>query len=828
MACQVTSTARSGRYQIVTDYITDPDRASVVMRTRLDPLTGDGRDLQLYVRYDATVNGNGGGGPSNAGADDATVDIGTTALVSSDKNTATSADQRDYGTPLSGALRGGCAFAATSSGYAGTESDGLTQLDRDHQLTQTYPEALQGNVVQTARVIAVPRQPVVLALGYGPSPEEAVKVAGESLGAPFQQLYDKYTAQWREYDAALAPVPAADPVTYRRSVNILKASEDKTFPGAVVSSLASPWGQAVSAAEATDGKPVYFGSYRQISARDMYHAFTGLLFAGDKTTATDMVRWLFERQQKPDGAMPRRSLLNGKPVFDSAREQLDETAYPILMALQAGLDRDEQLYTGHIARAADFLVARGPASGADRWQEQDGYEPSTIAAQIAGLVSAAVIAQRNSDPVRSRLYLATADHFQRNVKNWTVTNTGPHGRHFIRLSKTGAPDAPITYNLGHGSIEVDQRYVVAPGFLELTRLGALSPRDPDVIRSLEVIDQTIKRDTPTGPGWYRYGTVTAGSEDGYGECHEPDPTMCPADGAPLPNGNVGSGHLWPVLAGERGEHALQVGDKDTASTLLTVLTAQTSGAGLVPEQVWENPAVPASPFGTDPAVASIGLQPGQPTGSAAPLTWAQAQYVRLAMSMAGDRPVEQPAEVRARYVERCQCPPAGPLPITLDAPAAPNRLARAVTGKTIAGMQVDIAQTSGTTTTVVSTTAGPDGTFTAELPDPEGPSVVTAVATQGEQTGYAQLATDPAQAPAPLITSSASADVPTTAPPEQTPAATTEAPSTEATTRPVTGPVTGPSLTPTSTSSSVPATATRTPSSSSSPTPSYMMEARNW
>jgi glucoamylase len=326
-----------------------------------------------------------------------------------------------------------------------------------------------------------------------------------------------------------------------------------------------------------------------------------------------------------------------------------------------------------------------------------------------------------------------------------VTNTGPHGRHFIRLSRNGVPDAPITYNLGYGSVEVDQRFVVAPGFLELTRLGALAPRDPDVLRSLEVIDQTIKRETPTGPGWYRYGTVTSGTEDGYGECHEPDPTTCPANGTPWATGHVGSGHLWPVLAGERGEHALQLGDRDTATTLLNVLAAQTSGAGLVPEQVWENPAVPASPFGTDPAVASIGLQPGRPTGSAAPLTWAQAQYVRLAMSIPAGRPIEQPAEVRARYVERCQCPPTGALPITLDAPARADRVMRTVTGKTIGGMQVDIAQT-GTTTTVVSTTAGPDGNFTAELPEPDGPSVITAVATQGEQTGYAQLVMDGAAA----------------------------------------------------------------------------------
>ena len=35
MSCRVTSTARSGAYKIVTDYVTDPDRNTLVMRTRL-------------------------------------------------------------------------------------------------------------------------------------------------------------------------------------------------------------------------------------------------------------------------------------------------------------------------------------------------------------------------------------------------------------------------------------------------------------------------------------------------------------------------------------------------------------------------------------------------------------------------------------------------------------------------------------------------------------------------------------------------------------------------------------------------------------------------
>src|SRR5829696_3596031 len=56
MACRVTSTPRRGGYSLVTDYVTDPSRDSVVMRTQLSGPA----DLKVFVRYDATVNGNGG------------------------------------------------------------------------------------------------------------------------------------------------------------------------------------------------------------------------------------------------------------------------------------------------------------------------------------------------------------------------------------------------------------------------------------------------------------------------------------------------------------------------------------------------------------------------------------------------------------------------------------------------------------------------------------------------------------------------------------------------------------------------------------------------
>ena len=556
------------------------------------------------------------------------------------------------------------------------------------------------------------------------------------------------------YDKGLNPPPKTFPglnkqeadrlrSAYWLSANVLKASEDKTFPGAVVASLASPWGQAVSAGDTPGGKPVYFGSYREVFARDLYESFTGLMAAGDLSTARATVRFLFERQQLADGRFPRNSLVNGKQAPDTGGDQLDETAYPILMAYQAGLQHDGSLWADHVRKAADFVVAHGPSFGSERWEEQSGYSPSTIAAEIAGLVAAGRIADVNGDHARARVYRATADHFQRSIKGWTVTTTGPYatGRYFIRLAKNGDPNEAVTYNLGNGGPDADQRAVIDAGFLELTRLGILPADDADVQRSLPVVDDTIRRDTDSGPGFYRYGTATPGTEDGYGDCYEPDATNCSPNGKPWPTGNSGSGHVWPVLNGERAEQHLQTGEAATAARLLLGMQRFASGIGLVPEQAWEDPDLPASPFGTNPETASIGFENGGAAGSASPLTWAQAQQVRLTQSLGRSRPVEQPRIVRKRY--QPTPPPAAPVDVTAPADGATVTTATVdVTGTTTPGATVDVASTAtdtGGATTVVTVQADAGGAFSATVPAPFGTSVITvAVTTAGGATGYAR------------------------------------------------------------------------------------------
>jgi glucoamylase len=249
------------------------------MRTRLAPLAGHRQSvagLKVYVRYDATVDNTGGGGPSNAGANNATIDPATTALVSSD----TQAPTGPFAAQVTGALVASRPFLAESSGFVGTPSDGLEQLSTYHRLAHDYLSATDGNVVQTAEVDTTLGQPFTLALGFGQDARAAISAASSSATAPFDKTLADYVSGWQDYDRSLHGPPAGLPglsatadaqmrAMYWLSANVLKADEDKTYPGAFVASPTDPWGQAVPATTTHPG-----WTYREIFARDSYETLT--------------------------------------------------------------------------------------------------------------------------------------------------------------------------------------------------------------------------------------------------------------------------------------------------------------------------------------------------------------------------------------------------------------------------------------------------------------------------------------------------------------------------------------------------------------------------
>ncbi len=606
------NTEKSGRWRITKTYVTDPRRATVLLKVGFASLTG--HPYRLYALYNPRLSN---------GASDKLDDSGRSqgsALLAHDAKTGS-------------ALVASPAFTETSSGYLGT-SDGWQDLRADHRMDWHY-DAPGGNVVQTGRtaLTGVGRhRDLTLALGFGATDGAALRTARASLDSGFRAVSTAYAGGWHSYVRGLNRPPSslrtpAERQVYYASVMVLAALEDKTYRGGFVASPTMPWSWGTNAALENPS-----GAYHLVWARDLYEKASGLLADGDRAAAGRALDYLFGTQQKADGSFPQNSTVDGTPHWTNT--QLDEVADPIVLAWQLGR-RDAGTWK-HVKAAADYIVSHGPRTPQERWENQDGYSPATIGAQIAGLVCAADLARSAGDAASARHYLGTADAWRARVKGWTVTSTGPYSAkpYFLRLTKDGMPDAGTKYNIGDsGPDNVDQRAVVDPSFLELVRLGVLPANDPAVTNSLKVVDARLGEQTPAGEFWHRYDF------DGYGE---------QADGSGwnigFPAGSGATrGRLWPLFAGERGEYEIAAGQH--AGARLAAMAATANSGGLLAEQVWDN----------SPPAGLPGFTPGTPTLSATPLGWAHGQYVRLAWSIEKRRSVSTPSVVACRYTSHAAC-----------------------------------------------------------------------------------------------------------------------------------------------------------------------------
>jgi glucoamylase len=407
------------------------------------------------------------------------------------------------------------------------------------------------------------------------------------------------------------------------------AAEDKRHRGAFVASPTSPW---VWGDEVPDlSSPS--GAYHLVWARDAYQFGTALWAMGDRSAVRRMVHWLFTVQQKPDGSFPQNSDVSGKPVWTGL--QLDEVALPIVLAHLSGSD-GRRLYA-HVKKAADFLVdfvdpdtgRHAPFTPQERWENQSGYSPNTIAAEIAGLVCAADMARHHGDRASARHWLRVADRWKARVKAWTVTTNGPLSKrpYFLRLTKNGRPNTGLTYAIGDGGPKaVDQRRVLDPSFLDLVRFGILGPHDRVVRSSLAVVDRKLEVRTPNGPLWHR------ASFDGYGETRSGGEWTITDPGT-----HTTLGRVWPLLTAERGEYAVTAGA--SAMRYLRTVARTSNGSDLLAEQAWDG----------RPPTGRACCRLGEGTRSATPLIWTHAALVRLAWSIQRGVPVDQQAVVADRY-----------------------------------------------------------------------------------------------------------------------------------------------------------------------------------
>ena len=315
-----------------------------------------------------------------------------------------------------------------------------------------------------------------------------------------------------------------------------------------------------------------------------------------------------------------------------------------------------------IARAARFIARTGPATGQDRWEETAGLTPSTLAPVVAALV---VAAGHLPEPAATYC-LELADDWNASIEGWTyargtrlATEHGVDG-HYVRIASpdvlAGAPlSTPVSLrNQPPGASMVPGDEMIGTDFLALVRFGLRLPGDPRIVSSLALADSLLRTDTPSGPVWHRY------NGDGYGE-HE--------DGSAYDGTGIGRG--WPILVGERGHYELDAG-RD-AWPYLEAMRRMASGGGMLPEQVWDAAPIPERH-----------LAAGRPSGSAMPLAWAHAEYVKLVRSIALGHSIDRPEAAWQRYrgiapkttratwrfaAPRPSIPPARTLRLELMAPA---------------------------------------------------------------------------------------------------------------------------------------------------------------
>jgi len=585
------NTATSGAWKIIKTYTTDPGRNTVLIDVRFQ--TRD-KTLALYTYFNPSLN--------NSGMND-------TAWTESDSLLANDADK------FSALLVSG-GFGETNSGFYPV-SDGLDQLKRNGRIVTAYTRAENGNVAQLGRI----NQPAqfTVALGFGNGAGAALAAARGSLAKGFSVCRKEYEEGWRRMVRRLPRVGAKYQAQFNLAALVLKAHEDKTFRGANVASLSAPW------ITGTVANGPYVGGYHLVWARDLYQVATAYMALGDRAAAARALNYLFTVQQRADGSFPQITWVDGRAIGDAV--QMDEVSYPLILAYQLGRT-DRETYFKHIKPAADYMVRIGPVTQQERWEEKAGYSPATIAAEIAGLVCAAEIARRNGDEASARKYLDTADDWARKVESWTATTNGGYGdgNYYLRLTQKGTPNAGEKIELNNNAGVADERELVDPSFLELVRLGIKSPRDPLIEKSLKVVDQLIRVDTPHGAAWYRY------VRDGYGEME---------DGRPWnwDQKYTGKGHLWALLTGERGQYELARGEFGKARERLDTMLGFANEGMMLPEQVWDKQGP-----GRD-------LMFGEGAGSATPLAWSTAQFIRLVINLRERKNLDMPDVVAARYLK---------------------------------------------------------------------------------------------------------------------------------------------------------------------------------
>ncbi|MCS3431574.1 glycoside hydrolase family 15 protein [Klebsiella sp. BIGb0407] len=579
------------RYRLELEIVADPVRDALLIRYQLD-----GEGLKLYPLLAPHLDGDG---DNNTGY---VTDQGLLA----EKNNQCLFLAADQG------------FSRSSVGYVGT-SDGWQDFSQHQRMTWEYSQAGPGNIAMLGELTS---DSGTLALAFASNPEGAMTLAKSALVAGFAQAKNQYIHHWTEWHKNVdfpqkKPLskPLADAI--KTSISVLKTHEGRTFPGAMVASLSTPWGDAHK-------DP---GGYHLVWPRDSVEVGFALLAYGLIEEVRALLAYLIAIQQ-PDGHWMQNNYTDGRAYWQGI--QLDEVALPVLFA--AKLHEEGLLGDMHgavvkmVQKALTYIALHGPSSPQDRWEENAGINPFTLSVCIAALVAGAE--SGFVDDGDRHYALSLADDWNERLESWVYVHDSELDRehqiagHYIRLN-------PAWHSARYGHVTLRNRHeetiktrsLLGMEYLCMVRFGLRDAMDSRICDTTKLVDKLLRVDLQAGPYYYRY------NEDGYGEHH---------DGRAFDGSGIG--RLWPLLSGERGHYAVSSGED--VQPYINAMLASASMGGMLPEQIWDQADIPER-----------GLIKGRPSGSAMPLNWAHAELVKLIYAEESGKPIERLDVVYQRYVE---------------------------------------------------------------------------------------------------------------------------------------------------------------------------------
>ena len=412
---RLVNTAKSGNWRITKTFVTDPARSSVLEDVTFESLTG--KAYQLYLLHDL------GAVDDRQRRHRAHRRRRLAAVLATAPTPAPSSPARRWARPP----------AATSAPpTAGPTSRPTTRW------TGPYDATAPGNVVQTGRVKVngLPEPPAASPSRSASARTEAAALSHARRRRSAAASPPRGRRTTRAGPATSAPSSRCRP---RRRAGRPSGTSPRwcsrparTRPCAAASSR-HPTGPGPGRTRCSTS-PSTTRSGRATSTRSR----PGCSRSATTPAANRALDFLWTVQQRADGSFPQNSRLDGTPVFGDL--QMDEVAFPIVLAHQLG--RTGAADWAHVKKSADYVVAHGPRTPQERWENATGYSPATIAAEIAGLVCAADIATKNGDnasrgdvPGQGRRVAAAA------CESMTATTTGPYSPspYYLRVTANGRP-----------------------------------------------------------------------------------------------------------------------------------------------------------------------------------------------------------------------------------------------------------------------------------------------------------------------------------------------------------------------------------------------------